>query len=127
MDERKGSQKRCAGESSSSSSALAKANDFVAQHGREHDLLETIQALRKEQKEQREKRKQITKSLRNAKKRKMRIQKKAQALSNEDLVELMKLRSFAVTKEPEPVAGSGQGQKKDDEAPPEDGDGNTES
>ena len=55
MDERKGSQKRCAGESSSSSSAIAKANDFVAQHAREHDLLETIQALRKEQKEQREK------------------------------------------------------------------------
>ena len=65
--------------------------------------------------------------MRNAKKRKMRIQKKAQALSNEDLVELVKLRSFALAKEPEPVAGSEQGQKKDDETPPEEEDGNPES
>ena len=53
--------------------------------------------------------------------------KKAQALSNEDLVELMKLRSSASAKEPEPVAGSEQGQEKDGETPPEEEDGNPES
>ena len=58
----------------------------------------------------------------------MRIQEKAQALSsNEDLVELMKLRSSASAKEAEPVAGSEQRKKKDRETPPEEEDGNPES
>ena len=103
------------------------AGKFIADHGSETALLKTIDDLRKQQKEQADARKKLTKELRNAKKRKARIVKKARELSNEDLVEVMRFRARVAGKEAEPVAAHSHASKHngEDESRPQGHEGDT--
>ena len=85
-------QENVAGQGSSSSSSISSTTSWMQQHSNEDDLLDTIQRLKEQQKEQRLERKALTKSIRNAKKRKGRLLKKAKELTNEDLIEVMRFR-----------------------------------
>ena len=85
-------QENFAGQGSSSSSSISSATSWMQQHSNEDDLLDTIQRLKEQQKEQRLERKALTKSIRNATKRKGRLLKKAKELTNEDLIEVMRFR-----------------------------------
>ena len=85
-------QENFAGQGSSSSSTISSTTSWMQQHSNEDDLLDTIQRLKEQQKEQRLERKALTKSIRNATKRKGRLLKKAKELTNEDLIEVMRFR-----------------------------------
>lgn len=107
------SQERVPSSAASSSGRVEDTGKFISENARDQALLKTIADLRQKQKEQTDAKKKITKELKNAKKRKARIVKKARELSNEDLVEVMRFRARFAGNAAEPVAAASQASKQD--------------
>lgn len=61
------------------------------------NLLEQIAALKAEQKELRTKKKELSQTLRNAERRRTRLRKKAKLLSDNDLLDVLRMRGSAST------------------------------
>ena len=64
-----------------------------------HDILKSIADLRHQQQDLRAMKKQVTKKLKNEEKRRSRLRKKARALTDSDLVALLKMRGEQQTEE----------------------------
>ena len=123
----KDSPEKASGSAASSSAATLDASLFVSQHGRDDNLLQTIDRLKKQQAEHAAAKKKVATELRNCKKRKMRIVHKAKELTNEDLVEVLRFRAKGGDKQAEPLAADSQQSETNGESasPVEDQQGDT--
>jgi len=91
-----------AGEDAAASAALKKAADPVLMEAAKktgHDILKSIADLRRQQQDLRAMKKQVAKKLKNEEKRRSRLRKKARALTDSDLVALLKMRGDQQTEE----------------------------
>jgi hypothetical protein len=64
----------------------------VVKYCKQPNLLDQIAALKAEQKEMRTKKKQLSQTLRNAERRRTRLRKKAKLLSDNDLLDVLRMR-----------------------------------
>ena len=100
-------ERSCAGAASTSSLGAAVAGLEVAAAGvakpvidcaapvkKSDDLLDAIKKLKEEQNAVRSERKRIKKDLKNAERRRSRLRKKAKQLSDNDLMDVLKMRGF---------------------------------
>ena len=100
-------ERSCAGAASTSSLGAAAAGldvasasvakaavDCAAPEKKSDDLLDAIKKLKEEQNAVRSERKRIKKDLKNAERRRSRLRKKAKQLSDNDLMDVLKMRGF---------------------------------